>query len=170
MERALFVCKHAQTFLCWVAIGVDTSSTNAACLGLIILLSASEQHALPAQAPATKEPDVSAFSQILTPAADPEQDAISSPEIGATPQGDAAVAGASQEGTASRRAQQSSTGDTLDYRETLRGCDTCPSMHTPCLACVLRSTHFTSIRNLMGPCSSNLQPRRPELPSLCLSS
>ena len=96
---------------------------------------------LAAQAPAAKEPDASAFSQILTPAAEPEQNGVSSPEPGLTLQQVATAAQSSQEGTESQRAQQSSTGDTLDYREMLRGCASPPHMHALWFACVLRKIH-----------------------------
>lgn len=94
---------------------------------------------LAAQAPAAKEPDASAFSQILTPAAVPEHDGVSSPEPGLTLQQVATAAESSQEGTESQRAQQSSTGDTLDYREMLRGCAPPPHTHALWFACVLQN-------------------------------
>lgn len=75
----------------------------------------------PAQAPATKEPDAAAFSQMLTPAVDPEQEGISAPEPGLTQHRGATAATASQETPESERAHHSSTGDILDYREPLRG-------------------------------------------------
>lgn len=74
------------------------------------------------QAPAAEEPDVSAFSQILTPAvAEPEQHRVSLPEpqaelknVDATPTG-------SPESQTDGAEKHTCTEDVLDYRESMQG-------------------------------------------------
>ncbi len=75
------------------------------------------------QAPAAEEPDASAFSQMLTPAAAAQHDGTSAPEEpGAVwKEGDGLV-GNSEHGPGGEPARHTSTADVLDYRERLTGC------------------------------------------------
>ncbi|BDA50280.1 probable autophagy-related protein 2 at C-terminar half [Coccomyxa sp. Obi] len=73
------------------------------------------------EAPAAEEPDVSAFSQMLTPSAAAQHDGTSAPEPGAVPkEGDGLVGGSGHE-RGSEPARHTSTADVLDYRERLMG-------------------------------------------------
>ena len=74
------------------------------------------------QAPAAEEPDVSAFSQMLTPSPAAQHDGASAPEPGAEVSEGNGRVGGSEHGRGGEPARHTSTADVLDYREGLTGC------------------------------------------------
>lgn len=98
------------------------------------------------QAPAAEEPDASAFSQMLTPAAAAQHDGTSAPEPAAVPKEGEGLVGVSEHRPGGEPARHTSTADVLDYRERLTGCaDPIASTGLQPLTCCVDVAHVGAL-------------------------